>query len=75
MDLKNFMEEMQNLVDENTGFTYNFSVQESKDLVLLLRKYDKELPDSLKDFSISLHRHIYDSMTIEEAGNFFYESI
>lgn len=75
MDLKNFMEEMQNLVDENTGFTYNFSVQESKDLVLLLRKYDKELPDSLKDFSISLHRHIYDSMTIEEAENFFYESI
>lgn len=69
------MEEMQNLVDENTGFTYNFSVQESKDLVLLLRKYDKELPDSLKDFSISLHRHIYDSMTIEEAENFFYESI
>ena len=75
MDLNNFMEEMQNLVDENTGFTYNFSVQESKDLVLLLRKYDKELPDSLKDFSISLHRHIYDSMTIEEAENFFYESI
>jgi len=75
MDLKNFMEEMQNLVDENTGFTYNFSVQESKDLVLLLRKYDKELPDSLKDFSISLHRYIYDSMTIEEAENFFYESI
>jgi len=69
------MEEMQNLVDENTGFTYNFSVQESKDLVLLLRKYDKELPDSLKDFSISLHRYIYDSMTIEEAENFFYESI
>lgn len=69
------MEEMQNIVDENTGFTYNFSVQESKDLVLLLRKYDKELPDSLKDFSISLHRHIYDSMTIEEAENFFYESI
>lgn len=69
------MEEMQNIVDENTGFTYNFSVQESKDLVLLLRKYDKELPDSLKDFSISLHRYIYDSMTIEEAENFFYESI
>ena len=41
----------------------------------LFRKYEKDLPDSLKDFSISLHRHIYNSMTIDEAENFFYESI
>ena len=60
---------------KDLSFSYNFSIQESKDLVLLFRKYEKDLPDSLKDFSISLHRHIYNSMTRDEAENFFYESI
>ena len=57
------------------SFSYDFSIQESKDLVLLFRKYEKDLPDSLKDFSIFLHQHIYNSMTIDEAEKFFHESI
>ena len=57
------------------SFTYNFSSEEAKDLVLFLRKYENELPNSLKDFSIILHKHIYNSMTIDEAEEFFYESI
>lgn len=57
------------------SFSYDFSIQESKDLVLLFRKYEKDLPDSLKDFSISLHQYIYNSMTIDEAEKFFHESI
>jgi len=61
--------------DFEESFTYNFSQEEAKDLVLFLRKYEKELPDSLKDFSLNLHKHIYNSMTIDEAEDFFYESI
>ena len=57
------------------SFTYNFSSEEAKNLVLFLRKYENELPNSLKDFSIILHKHIYNSMTIDEAEEFFYESI
>ncbi|MEE0999292.1 MAG: hypothetical protein UIH41_06495 [Treponemataceae bacterium] len=59
----------------DSSFSYNFSIQEAKDLVLLLRKHEKELPNSLIDFSISLQQHVYNSMTIDEAENFFYESI
>ena len=33
--------------DFEESFTYNFSQEEAKDLVLFLRKYEKELPDSL----------------------------
>ena len=59
----------------DSSFSYNFSIQEAKDLVLLLRKHEKELPNSLIDFSISLQQQVYNSMTIDEAENFFYESI
>lgn len=60
---------------EESNYSYNFSSQEIKDLVLFLRKFDKELPDSLKDFSIAIHNHIYNFMTIDEAEEFFHESI
>jgi len=56
-------------------FSYEFSVQEVKDLVLFLREHDNNLPDSLKNFSLLLHKHVYNSMTIDDAEQFFYESI
>lgn len=67
--------ELDILEDKNSSFSYDFSITEAKDLVLLLRKYEKDMSDSLRDFSISLHQYIYDSMTIDEAENFFHESI
>ena len=70
-----FLGEIDDFDRKNANFSYDFSMQESKDLVLLLRKYEKEIPNTLKDFSASLLKHIYDSMTIEEAEQFFHESI
>lgn len=70
-----FLGEIDDFDRKNANFSYDFSMQESKDLVLLLRKYEKEIPNTLKEFSTSLLKHIYDSMTIEEAEQFFHESI
>ena len=67
--------ELDILEDKNSSFSYDFSITEAKDLVLLLRKYEKDMSDSLRDFSISLHQYIYNSMTIDEAEKFFHESI
>ena len=55
-------------------FVYNFSEDEIKSLVLLLRKNECELPGCLQNLMLDLQNCIYDSMTIEEAEKFFNES-
>ena len=50
---------------------YRFSLQEIKQLALLMRKYEDDIPDDLQPFFSYLESSIYDSMSIEEAERFF----
>lgn len=52
---------------------YRFSLQEIKQLALLMRKYEDDIPDDLQSFFSYLESSIYDSMSIEEAERFFNE--
>ncbi len=52
---------------------YRFSLQEIKQLALLMRKYEDDIPDDLQSFFSYLESSIYDAMSIEEAERFFNE--
>ena len=56
-------------------FRYDFSEDEIKALVLLLRKNEATLSGCLENLLLELQNCIYNSMTIDEAENFFNESI
>ena len=56
------------------SFTYDFSEDELKALVLLLRKNEANLPGCLENLMLNLQNCIYDSMTIDEAEKFFNEN-
>ncbi|MBO4509047.1 MAG: hypothetical protein J5747_10500 [Spirochaetaceae bacterium] len=56
-------------------FRYDFSEDEIKALVLLLRENEATLPGCLENLMLNLQNCIYDSMTIDEAEKFFNESI
>jgi len=62
-------------MNDNIAFNYTFSEEEIKALVLLLRQNEPELPESLEKLKIKLQDCIYDSMTIDEAENFFNENL
>ncbi|MBO7484589.1 MAG: hypothetical protein J6T84_00825 [Spirochaetaceae bacterium] len=54
------------------GFSYKFTVEEAKDLALLMRKYEDSIPDSLNNFSETIESLLYNSMSIDEAEEFFH---
>ena len=56
-------------------FSYEFNEDELKSLVLLLRKNEAELSGCLQNLMLNLQNCVYDAMTIDEAENFFYESL
>lgn len=56
-------------------FSYEFSEDEIKALVLLLRENEADLPGCLENLMLNLQNCVYDSMTIDEAEKFFNESI
>ena len=55
-------------------FRYDFSEDEIKALVLLLRENEATLPGCLENLMLNLQNCIYDSMTIDEAEKFFNEN-
>lgn len=55
----------------SSGYEYAFSLAEIKQLVLMLRKHEKELPAELRRLFSFLETRLYDTMTIEEAERFF----
>lgn len=55
----------------SSGYEYAFSLEEIKQLVLLLRKQEDILPQELRRLFAFLESRVYDTMTIEEAECFF----
>ena len=55
----------------SSGYEYAFSLEEIKQLLLLLRKHEQELPQELRRLFAFLESRVYDTMTIEEAERFF----
>ncbi len=62
-------------MNDNGTFSYVFSTDEIKALVRILRKGEAELPDCLENLKARLQDCIYNSMTIDEAENFFNENL
>jgi len=56
-------------------FSYDFTEDELRALVLLLRNNEAELPGCLQNLMLNLQNCVYDAMTIDEAENFFNESL
>lgn len=54
------------------GFSYTFSVEEAKDIALFMRKFEDYIPDSLNNFTETIESHLYSSMSINEAEEFFH---
>lgn len=53
--------------------SYSFSLEELKQLVVLLRKNEAELSDTMAFFQRWLENELYSNMTLEEAAGFFNE--
>lgn len=53
--------------------TYSFTLEELKDLVVLIRKNGSDLPDTMAFFQRWLENELYNNMTLEEAAGFFNE--
>lgn len=53
--------------------SYSFSLDELKELVVLMRKSESELSDSMAFFTRWLENELYGNMTLEEAAVFFNE--
>ncbi len=56
---------------EDFFLDYRFNEREIKLLASLFRKYQAQIPDGLIDFMTKIERKIYNSMTIEEAEEFY----
>lgn len=50
---------------------YHFNERELRVLARFLRKNQEKIPDELLDFSTSVEKVMYNSMTIDEAEAFF----
>ncbi len=59
---------------ENEDFSYSISKQELLELALFFRKKNVELPDGLITFSSAIEKFVYESMTIDEAEQFYNET-
>ncbi len=53
--------------------TYSFEIQEFLALAKFFRKFQKELPAELFDFSKFIENEIYANMTLEEVCKFYNE--
>lgn len=53
--------------------TYSFSIDELKDIVVLMRKNERELTDTMALFQRWLENELYNTMTLEDAAGFFNE--
>lgn len=53
------------------AYEYAFSLEEIKELVLILRQKEDVLPHELRKLFSFLESRVYDTMTIEEAERFF----
>lgn len=53
--------------------SYTFSLDELKELVVLMRKSEAELTDTMAFFQRWLENELYANMTLEEAAGFFNE--
>ncbi len=58
-------------VTAGLSFSYHFSPEEITALALFLRRRQHEIPEGLEEFAAAVERVIYDSMSIEEAGQFY----
>ena len=56
-------------------FRYDFTDDELKALVLLLRNNEADLPGCLQNLMLNLQNCVYDAMTIDEAEKFFNETL
>lgn len=56
-------------------FRYDFTEDEIKALVLLLRNNEADLPGCLQNLMLNLQNCVYDAMTIDEAEKFFNETL
>lgn len=56
-------------------FRYDFTEDELKALVLLLRNNEADLPGCLQNLMLNLQNCVYDAMTIDEAEKFFNETL
>jgi hypothetical protein len=59
---------------KNEDFSYSISKQELLELALFFRKKNVELPDGLITFSSAIEKFVYESMTIDEAEQFYNEN-
>ncbi|MCQ2613332.1 MAG: hypothetical protein MJ183_07000 [Treponemataceae bacterium] len=55
----------------DTPFSYTFTEDELKSLIRFLRKKQNDLPQELYLLYSVLEKAIYDSMSVEEAEEFF----
>lgn len=53
--------------------SYSFSLEELKELVVLMRKSEMEHSDTMAFFQRWLENELYNTMTLEEAAGFFNE--
>lgn len=58
-------------MNENKSFSYTFSLDEIKTLLIVLRKCSDSHAESLTKLQSSMQRYVYSMMTIEEAEKFF----
>lgn len=50
---------------------YHFSARELSTIARFLRKKSAEIPDELRDFYSAVERTVYDSLSIDEAEQFY----
>ncbi|HZK20426.1 MAG TPA: hypothetical protein VFC68_06850 [Treponemataceae bacterium] len=59
---------------DKTGLVYHFSDLELRKIALFFRTHDSLLPEEIESFRNKVENYIYNSMTIDEAENFFNEN-
>lgn len=59
------------MMDESSGFQYDFTEKELRSLMLFLRRYQQVVPPTLDSFMQSMETHFYETMSIGEAQDFF----
>lgn len=59
------------MMDESSGFQYDFTEKELRSLMLFLRRYQQVVPPTLDSFMQAMETHFYETMSIGEAQDFF----
>ncbi len=55
----------------SSGIDYHFSSEEIKELAVILRRNQGNLPDSLSAFANIVETYIYNTMSVSEVMNLF----